>query len=203
MKGLYDFYSRHKINVDLLNGIQTEEQMMNIINNSLYFDNIKRRNYILANAKHNSQIAINSAVLLGAIVGFHPLPTLSELPLLAAIELGLITSILTIYGIKRTTSEKKEIIKESAKSSIIVSSLTSAGCAGYILGNGLKIIPLIGGLIDATVAGVTINRIGKFTIDYCEKLFKQELLIDYLKDAINSINSGVDELLKIANNYQK
>jgi len=206
MKGLYDFYSRHKINVDLLNDIQTEEQMMNVINDSLFFD-IKRRNDILANAKYNSQKAINSAVSLGAIVGFIPLSTLSELPLLAAIELGLITSILTIYGIKRTTSEKKEIIKESAKSSIIVSSLTSAGCAGYILGNGLKTIPFIGlitgGLIDATVAGVTINRIGKYTIDYCEKLFKQELLIDYLKDAINSINSGVDELLKIANNYQK
>jgi len=207
MKGLYDFYSRHKINVDLLNDIQTEEEMMNKINNSLFFDNIKRRNDILANAKHNSQIAINSAVLLGAIVGFSPLSTLSELPLLTAIELCLITSILTIYGIKRTTSEKKEIIKESAKSSIIVSSLTSAGYAGYILGNGLKTIPLIGlipgGLIVATVAGVTINRIGKYTIDYCEKLFKQELLIDYLKDAINSINSGVDELLNIANNYQK
>ena len=207
MKGLYDFYSRHKINVDLLNDIQTEEEMMNKINNSLFFDNIKRRNDILANAKHNSQIAINSAVLLGAIVGFSTLSTLSELPLLTAIELCLITSILTIYGIKRTTSEKKEIIKESAKSSIIVSSLTSAGYAGYILGNGLKTIPLIGlipgGLIVATVAGVTINRIGKYTIDYCEKLFKQELLIDYLKDAINSINSGVDELLKIANNYQK
>ncbi len=111
---------------------------------------------------------------------------------------------MSIYGIKRTTSEKKEIIKESAKTGIIVSSLSSAG---YFLGNVLKTIPLIGqipgGLIDATVAGVTINRIGKFTIDYCEKLFKQELLIDYIKDAINSINSGVDELLKIANNYQK
>ena len=111
---------------------------------------------------------------------------------------------MTIYGIKRTTSEKKEIIKESAKSGVIVSTLSTAG---YFLGNALKTIPIIGqipgGLIDATVAGVTINRIGKFTIDYCEKLFKQELFIDYIKNAIISINSGVDELLNIANNYQK
>ena len=204
MKGLYDYYSKHKINVNLLNNIQSEEQMMNIINNSIFFDNIKRRNDILANAKHKSHIVIDSTVALGAFIGFSSFLPFSGLSFLASLEVGLITIILSIYGIKRTTSEKKEIIKESAKTGIIVSALSSAG---YFLGNVLKTIPLIGqitgGLIDATVAGVTINRIGEFTIDYCEKLFKQELLIDYIKDAINSINSGVDELLKIANNYQK
>ena len=204
MKGLYDYYSKHKINVNLLNDIQSEEQMMNIINHSIFFDNIKRRNDILANAKHKSQILIHSTAVLGAFVGFSSFLPFSDLPFLASLEVGLITLILTIYGIKRTTSEKKEIIKESAKSGIIVSTLSTAG---YFLGNALKTIPIIGqipgGLIDATVAGVTINRIGKFTIDYCEKLFKQELFIDYIKNAINSINSGVDELLNIANNYQK
>lgn len=204
MKGLYDYYSKHKINVNLLNNIQSEEQMMNIIKNSIFFDNIKRRNDILANAKHKSHTAIHSTAVLGAFIGFSSFLPFSDLPFLVSLEVGLITIILSIYGIKRTTSEKKEIIKESAKTGIIVSSLSSAG---YFLGNVLKTIPLIGqipgGLIDATVAGVTINRIGKFTIDYCEKLFKQELLIDYIKDAINSINSGVDEFLKIANNYQK
>ena len=204
MKGLYDYYSKHKINVNLLNDIQSEEQMMNIINHSIFFDNIKRRNDILANAKHKSQILIHSTAVLGAFVGFSSFLPFSDLPFLASLEVGLITLILTIYGIKRTTSEKKEIIKESAKSGIIVSTLSTAG---YLLGNALKTIPIIGqipgGLIDATVAGVTINRIGKFTIDYCEKLFKQELFIDYIKNAINSINSGVDELLNIANNYQK
>ena len=206
MKGLYDYYSKHKINVNLLNNIQSEEQMMNIINNSIFFDNIKRRNDILANAKHKSHTAIHSTAVLGAFIGFSSFLPFSDLPFLVSLEVGLITIILSIYGIKRTTSEKKEIIKESAKTGIKVSSLSSVGYAGYFLGSVLKTIPLIGqitgGLIDATVAGVTINRIGEFTIDYCEKLFKQELLIDYIKDAINSINSGVDELLKIANNYQ-
>jgi len=207
MKGLYDYYSKHKINVNLLNNIQSEEQMMNIIKNSIFFDNIKRRNDILANAKHKSHTAIHSTAVLGAFIGFISFSPFSGLSFLASLEVGLITIILSIYGIKRTTSEKKEIIKESAKTGIIVSSLSSVGYAGYFLGSVLKTIPLIGqitgGLIDATVAGVTINRIGEYTIDYCEKLFKQELLIDYIKDAINSINSGVDELLKIANNYQK
>ena len=204
MKGLYDYYSKHKINVNLLNNIQSEEQMMNIIKNSIFFDNIKRRNDILANAKHKSHTAIHSTAVLGAFIGFISFSPFSGLSFLASLEVGLITIILSIYGIKRTTSEKKEIIKESAKTTIIVSSLSSAG---YFLGNALKTIPLIGsipgGLIHATVEGATIHRIGKFTIDYCEKLFNQELLIDYIKDAINSINSGVDELLKIANNYQK
>ena len=204
MKGLYDYYSKHKINVNLLNNIQSEEQMMNIIKNSIFFDNIKRRNDILANAKNNSHIAIHSTAVLGAAIGFCSFSPFLDLPFLVSLEVGLITIILSIYGIKRTTSEKKEIIKESAKTTIIVSSLSSAG---YFLGNALKTIPLIGsipgGLIHATVEGATIHRIGKFTIDYCEKLFNQELLIDYIKDAINSINSGVDELLKIANNYQK
>jgi hypothetical protein len=76
---------------------------------------------------------------------------------------------------------------------------------GYILGNALKNFPLIGqipgGIIDATVAGITINRIGKYTIDYCEKLFEQELFVDYIKNAINSMNSGVDEFLNISKNY--
>ena len=202
MKGIYDYYAPFKININSLNNIQSEDEMIKIINSSIFFDNIKKKNDILANAKYKSEIFIVSAETFGAIVGLSPLPCM-DLPILAAIEIGLITSILTIYGIKRTTSEKKEIIKESAKSGLIVSAITSVG---YILGNSLKTIPIIGsipgGIINATVAGISINRIGKYTIDYCEKLFKQELFVDYLKNAINSINNGIDELLNIGKIYQ-
>ena len=139
----------------------------------------------MANAKYKSKIAIHSTAVFGAFIGFTSFLPFSDLLLLTSLEVGLITVILTIYGIKRTTSEKKELIKESAKSGFIVSSLTTGG---YILGNALKNIPLIGqipgGIIDASVAGITINRIGKYTIDYCEKLFEQELFFDYIKNAI-------------------
>ena len=202
MKGLYEFYSPHKLNAELLNDFQSEEEMLNIIGFSIFFDNIKKKKDILANAKYKSKIAIHSTTVLGAFIGFTSFLPFSDLPLLTSLEVGLITAILTIYGIKRTTSEKKELIKESAKSGFIVSSLTTGG---YILGNTLKNIPLIGqipgGIIDATVAGITINRIGKYTIDYCEKLFEQELFVDYIKNAINSMNSGVDEFLNISKNY--
>ena len=203
MKGLYDYYSPFRINANLLNNIQSEEEMINIISFSIFFNNIKKKKDILANAKNKSTIIIHSTATLGAFIGFVNFLPFSDLPYLALLEAGLITSILKIYGIKRTTSEKKEIIKESAKSGIIVTSLSTAG---YILGNALKNIPVIGqipgGIIDATVAGITINRIGKYTINYCEKLFQQELFIDYIKNAINSINSGVDELLNISKIYQ-
>jgi len=203
MKGLYEYYSPFRINANLLNNIQSEKEMINIISFSIFFDNIKKKNDILANAKYKSKIIIHSTATLGAFIGFVNFLPFTDLPYLALLEVGLITSILKIYGIKRTTSEKKEIIEESAKSGIIVTSLSTAG---YILGNTLKNIPVIGqipgGIIDATVAGITINRIGKFTINYCEKLFQQELFIDYIKNAINSINSGVDELLNISKIYQ-
>lgn len=203
MKGLYEYYSSFRINANLLNNIQSEKEMINIISFSIFFDNIKKKNDILANTKYKSKIIIHSAATLGAFIGFVNFLPFTDLPYLSLLEVGLITSILKIYGIKRTTSEKKEIIEESAKSGIIVTSLSTAG---YILGNALKNIPVIGqipgGIIDATVAGITINRIGKYTINYCEKLFQQELFIDYIKNAINSINSGVDELLNISKIYQ-
>lgn len=203
MKGLYEYYSPHKLNPDLLNNIQSEEELLNKICCSIFFNNIKKRNDILANAKFKSKIAIHSAAVLGAFIGFSTFLPFSDLPFLASVEIGLITVILAIYGIKRTTSEKKEIIKESTKSGFIVSALSTGG---YFLGNALKTVPIIGqipgGIIDASVAGIAINRIGKFTIDYCEKLFEQELFIDYIRNAINSMNSGVDELLNIGKMYQ-
>ena len=203
MEGLYHYYSQYKINVNSLNAINSEEELIKIISSSIFFDNIKKKKDLLANAKQKSEIAIHSTAILGAFIGFSTFLPFSDLPLLASIEIGLVSLILAIFRIKKTTSEKKEIIKESAKSALIVTSLSSVG---YYLGNTLKTFPIIGqipgGIIDATVAGVTINTIGKFTIDYCQKLFQQELVIDYIINAINSINLGIDEFLNIAKIYQ-
>ena len=203
MKGIYDYYFPNKINLNLLYNIQSEEEIMNIISSSIFFNNIKKKKDILANAKHKSNTLIHSMAFLGAFVGISNFLPFSDLPILVSIEIGLITSIMAIYGIERNNAEKEKIIKESAKSGLIV---TSISAVGYFLGNALKAIPIIGqipgGLIDATVAGISINRIGKFTIDYCEKLFQQNLLIDYIKNAINSINMGIDELLNISNTFK-
>lgn len=203
MEGLYHYYSQYKINVNLSNDISSKEELIKIISSSIFFDNIKKKKDLLANAKQKSNITIHSFAIFGAIIGFSTFLPFSDLPALASIEIVLVSSILTIFRIKKTTSEKKEIIKESAKSAFLVTSLSSVG---YYLGNTLKTIPIIGqipgGIIDATVAGVTINRIGKYTIDYCQKLFQQELVIDYIINAINSINLGIDEFLNIAKIYQ-
>ena len=173
---------------------------MNIISFSIFFDNIRKKKDILQNAKHKSKLLINFMVTLGLFIGFADFLPFTDLKALTAIEIALVTSILKIYRIKRNTSDKKQIIIESSKSGIIV---TSISAAGYVLGNLLKLIPIIGqipgGIINATIAGISINRIGKYTIDYCEQLFHQNLLIDYIKNAINSINMGIDELLNISN----
>ena len=203
MKGIYDYFFPYKINLNSLENIQSEEEFLNIISSSIFFDNIKKKKDILENAKHKSLILIDSLTVIGAFIGFTNFLPFSDLSILSSIELGLVTSILAIYGIKRNTSEKEKVIKESAKSGIIV---TSISAVGYILGNTLKLIPIFGpisgGIIDATVAAISINRIGKFTIDYCEKLFQQKLLIDYLKNAIKSVNMGIDELLNISKEFQ-
>ena len=52
------------------------------------------------------------------------------------------------------------------------------------------------------LAAISINRIGKYTIDYCEKLFQLNLLIEYVINAINSINMGIDELLNISSTFK-
>ena len=43
MKGIYDYFSPYKINPDLLNDIQSEEEIINIIKPSIFFDNIKKK----------------------------------------------------------------------------------------------------------------------------------------------------------------
>ena len=203
MNGIYQYYLPHKINLDIINNNPTEEELIRAISFSIFFNNIKRKNDILANAKFISQIIIHSTVALGVFIGFANNLPLADLPILTLLEGGLITSILTVYGIKMTTAKKEEIIKESVKGSIFISFL---GGLGFSIGNGLKLIPLVGqipgGIIDATVAGIIINKIGKYTIDYCEKLFEQKLFIDYIKNSIISINSGVDELLNISKFFQ-
>ena len=204
MKGIYDFFSPYKINLDSLNGIHSEEEIMNIISSSIFFNNIKKKKDILEKAKHNSKIAINSTIFLGALVGLSNIFPCTDLPILLSLEFFLVTTIITMYGLKRSTSEITQIIKESAKSGLKVASIAFMG---YHLGNSLKCIPIIGtalgGIIDGTVASISIKRIGEYTIDYCEKLFHQDILIDYLKNAINSINMGVDELLNISNKFKK
>ena len=203
MEGIYNYYLPHKLDINLLHDNLTEKEMFNIISKSIFFSHLKKKEDIMAHAKFRSEVTIKSMAVIGAIVGFtHCLP-FSDLPLLAGIELSLITSILGIYGIKRNTSEKKKIIKESAKSGVIVTGICSAG---YFLANILKTIPFIGqipgGLIDAVIAGISINQIGEFTIDYCQKLFKQNIMINYIKNVAESINKGIDELLNIAKDFR-
>ena len=106
-------------------------------------------------------------VPLGVFIGLTDFLSFTDLQTLTAIEVALVTSILKIYRIKRNTSDQNQIIIESSKSGIIV---TSISAAGYFLGNLLKLIPIIcqipGVIINATIAGITINRIGKYTIVY-------------------------------------
>ena len=140
---------------------------------------------------------------LGVFIGFADFLPLTDVYALTGIELALVTSILNIYRIKKNTSDKKHFIIESSKSGLIV---TSISLAGYALGNLLKTIPIIGqipgGIINSAIAAISINRIGKYTIDYCEQLFHQNLFIDYIKNAIQSINMGIDELLNISNKFK-
>ena len=55
MKGIYDYFSPYKINLDSLNDIQSEEEIMNIISSSIFFDNIKKKKifYKMQNTKVN------------------------------------------------------------------------------------------------------------------------------------------------------
>ena len=204
MKGIYDYFFPYKINLDSLNGIHSEEEIMNIISSSIFFNNIKKKKDILEKAKQGSKTAIYSCTLLGGFVGLVNIFPCTDLPILLSIEFSLVATIITKYGLKRSTSEITQIIKESTKSGLKVASIAYIG---YKLGNSLKLIPIIGpplgGIIDGTVAAISINRIGEYTIDYCEKLFHQDILIDYLKNAINSINMGVDELLNISKKFKK
>ena len=204
MKGIYDYFFPYKINLDSLNGIHSEEEIMNIISSSIFFNNIKKKKDILEKAKQGSKTAIYSCTLLGGLVGLVNVFPCTDLPILLSIEFSLVATIITKYGLKRSTSEITQIIKESTKSGLKVASIAYIG---YNLGNSLKLIPIIGpplgGIIDGAVASISINRIGEYTIDYCEKLFHQDILIDYLKNAINSINMGVDELLNISKKFKK
>ena len=203
MERIYNYYLPHKLDINLLHDNLTEKEMFNIISKSIFFSHLKKKEDIMAHAKFWSEVTIKSMAVIGAIVGFTHFLPFSDLPLLAGIELSLITSILGIYGIKRNTSEKKTIIKESAKSGMLVTGICSGG---YCLANILKTIPFIGqipgGLIDAVIAGISINQIGESTIHYCQKLFKQNIMINYIKNVAESINKGIDELLNIAKDFR-
>ncbi len=204
MEGIYNYFSPHKLNVNLLYDNIKEKDMFDIISKSIFFSNLKKKEDILANARHRSRIIINSLSCIGSIIGVTHFLPFADLPALAAIELALISSILRIYGIKKSTSEKKEIIKETAKSGAIVTGICTTG---FFAANILKFIPFIGqipgAILDGIIAGISIKQIGEHTINYCEKLFKQNLIINYIKNAIDSINKGIDELLVIGKSFQQ
>lgn len=203
MEGIYNYFSPFKLDLNLLHDNITEKEILDIISKSIFFSNIKRKEDILENAKFKSRIVINTMAGIGAMIGLSHFLPFSDFPALAVIELSLISSILAIYGIKKNTSEKKEIFKQTAKSGAIVTSICTTG---FVVANMLKFVPFIGqipgAIIDAVIAGISINQVGEYTINYCQKLFEQNLMINYIKNAFDSINKGIDELLRIGNTFK-
>jgi GTPase Era involved in 16S rRNA processing/uncharacterized protein (DUF697 family) len=204
MKGIYDYYFPYKINLNSFNTIKSkeekikEEEIMKIISSSIFFDNIKRKKDFLEKSKEKSNLIIRSYTFISTYIGIICNIPFSNLAILTANEISLIYCILAIYGIKSNTSEIKTFIKESTT---LVKGDTSISIKGYFLGNILKIIPIFGQISGGIISGISINRIGKYTIDYCEKLFEKNF-IDYILSAIDSINMGIDELLNISNKFK-
>jgi GTP-binding protein EngB required for normal cell division/uncharacterized protein (DUF697 family) len=204
MKGIYDYYFQYKINLNSFNTIQSKEEkikekeIMKIISSSIFFDNIKRKKDFLEKSKEKSNLMIRSCIYINGLTTIVYSIPFSNLAFLTLNEISLIYCILAIYGIKSNTSEIETFIKESTT---LVKRVTSISIEGYFLGNILKIIPIIGQISGGIITAKSINRIGKYTIDYCEKLFEKNF-IDYILSAIDSINMGIDELLNISNKFK-
>jgi uncharacterized protein (DUF697 family)/GTP-binding protein EngB required for normal cell division len=113
------------------------------------------------NEKHTqSDITIGIAVTAAAAVGASPIP-FSDAALLVPIQTAMIIKILSLYGIKIADSS---II--SIAGSVGISMLGKS-----VAGSLLKFIPgigsIVGGVINASVAGIITGAIGKTISEIC------------------------------------
>jgi uncharacterized protein (DUF697 family)/GTP-binding protein EngB required for normal cell division len=113
------------------------------------------------NEKHTqADITIGISVAAAATVGASPIP-FSDAALLIPIQTGMIVKILSLYGIKIADSSIISIV-----GSVGVSVLGKS-----VAGSLLKLIPgigsIVGGVINASVAGIITGAIGKAISEIC------------------------------------
>ena len=198
---LYEYYSKYKINIQYIDKFD-EKVIIDNLQNSIFFLNIKRISDITINCKKKCQKYIVGSSVLGSTIPFITSIPFIDLPVISSIEISLIISILATYGYKATKKKALEILKASGKSAI---STISIGSVGYLLGNLIKFIPvsqLIGMIINGSIAATTIYAIGKFTIKYCEDLFTIEKCINVIKIASESYNKGVDKMKILSETFK-
>ena len=198
---LYEYYSKYKINIQYIDKFD-EKVIIDYLQNSIFFLNIKRISDITINCKKKCQKYIVGSSVLGSTIPFITYIPFSDLPIISSIEISLIISILATYGYKATKKKALEILKASGKSAI---STISIGSVGYLLGNLIKFIPvsqLIGMIINGSIAATTIYAIGKFTIKYCEDLFTIEKCINVIKIASESYNKGIDKMKILSETFK-
>ena len=198
---LYEYYSKYKINIQYIDKFD-EKVIIDKLQNSIFFLNIKRISDITINCKKKCQNYIVGSSVLGSTIPFITYIPFSDLPIISSIEISLIISILATYGYKATKKKALEILKASGKSAI---STISFGSVGYFLGNLIKFIPVsqfIGMAINGSIAATTIYAIGKFTIKYCEDLFTIEKCINVIKIASESYNKGVDKMKILSETFK-
>ena len=137
------------------------EWSVNSLDNQDLKDNfIASQRINLDEKKKRAAVYINTAAVSAATVGAAPI-TFSDSLLLGPIQIGMIVGIINTYGMQSLANISKQVISDT-----IISNLGKS-----VSGSLLKLIPgagtIIGGAINATVAGSITKAIGEVCSMIC------------------------------------
>ena len=197
---LYNFYLPYKIDIDGIKNkyfisdgnlkIENDDEIIKEFSKSFLFKNMKRKEDLLKNSKNNSTKLIYLFTLFSFLGGFSP-----SIGGISSIQILLCFLILREYGFKLNNIKGEDKLENFVKLS------GSAFCC-YCGCNALFMFPVIGYIVSSFIKGGiasgTTYYSGRKCIDFCEKNFKSENIINIYEEYAQSYNDGIEELSKIS-----
>ena len=164
-----------------------------LLKHSLFFKNINSSSDVLEYIKSICIYEVLSAAALAGLAGALDVFPCTDIPIIYGIEILMIISIASCFGVKIDEKKAKELFKT------LGASLGTTGVIGvicYIIATALRLIPgvgtIIGGIINASVASAGAYSIGKLCIEYFSKMFGKTHVNIFLNERAEACNKGIE-----------
>lgn len=208
---IYEKFKNSKIDLDAVKNLKDDNaKIFPLLKNSLFFKNINSSNDVLEYIKSVCMYEVLTAATLSGIAGALDIFPFTDIPVIYGIEILMIISIATSFGVKMDEKKGKELLKT------LGASLGTTGALGvtcYFIATALKLIPgvgtIIGGIINSSVASSGAFSIGKLCIEYFSKIFGKNHVTVFLNERAEACNKGIEFFnefkinLKESNDYSK
>lgn len=208
---IYEKFKNGKIDLDAVKNLKDDNaKIFPLLKNSVFFKNIYSSDDVLAYIKTICTYEVLTAATLSGIAGGLDVFPFTDIPIIYGIEILMIISISSTFGVKMDEKKAKELLKTLGVS---LGTTGALGVVCYFIATALKLIPgvgtIIGGIINASVASAGAFSIGKLCIEYFSKIFGKAHVTFFLNERAEACNKGIEFFnqfkikLKESNDYSK